>query len=89
MNELIMGAIIVGAAMGAIALVALLALRILLIRRIAPPSCDGRRLIKAKLLPSPHGIDPGEPRGMWKYYQTSPQRCVTKVTQCRLVTAQA
>ena len=31
-------------------------------------------------IPSPHGIVPGEPRGMWKYYQTSPQKCVTKVT---------
>ena len=27
------------------------------------------------------GIVPGEPREMRKYYQTSPQKCVTKVTQ--------
>jgi hypothetical protein len=41
---------------------------------------DGRRAAeKGDELASPHGIDPGELRWLWKYYQTSPQKCVSKV----------
>jgi hypothetical protein len=42
--------------------------------------CDRRAAEQCDDLASPHGIDPGELRWIWKYYQTSPQKCVTKVT---------
>jgi hypothetical protein len=29
------------------------------------------------------------PRGMWKYYQTSPPKCVTKVTYARAMVGTA
>ena len=55
------------------------ALALLRARRERP--CRRAAAEKGNELPSPHGIVPGEPRGMRKYYQTSPQKCVTKVTQ--------